>query len=142
MKSILLAILLFLTAGSLFAQFTAPPDVPATTPNPDFPLRVRIFGNRWNHVRGNYQGFGRGDLLGDKPRGFDYTYSCNEPFLHNALKQEFYQARWKKQNLKLEILMQRVGSEHLDRCELKVALKPVPYGRYHAPAASAAPNPQ
>jgi hypothetical protein len=124
--------MLLLSASSLFAQFTAPPDVPATAPNPEFPLHVRIFGNRWNHVRGSYHGFGRGDLLGNKPTGFDYTYSCSEPFLHNALKGEFYQARWKKQDLKLEILMQKVGSDHLHRCELNVALKPTPYGSYGA----------
>jgi len=130
MKSILLAIVLLLSVGTLSAQFIAAPDVPATAPNAEFPLHVRIFGNHWNYSRTGYHGFGRGDLLGDKPVGFEYTYSCSEPFLHNALKGEFYQARWKKQDLKLEILMQKVGSNHLHRCELNVALKHVPYGRY------------
>ena len=44
-------------------------------------------------------------------------------------RNEFYQARWKKPNRKLEILMQRIGSDHVDKCELDVALKQVPYIR-------------
>src|SRR5271170_8055665 len=141
MKTIVLFLLLLVSAKSLLAQnFTAPPDVPATTPNPDFPLRLRSFRNHWNHVNGIYDGYGRGDLLGDKPTGLDYTFACGEPFLHNAQPSEFYQARWKKQDQKLEILMQKVGSDHLQKCELKVTLKPMPYGRYGAPAVGATPG--
>jgi len=133
-------LLLLASAGQLRAQiFTAPPDVPATAPNPDFPLHVRILRVRWNHVRGVYEGFGRADLLGDKPTGLDYTFSCSEPFLHNAQRTEFYQGRWKKQDQKLELLMQKVGSDHLQKCELKVAVKPMPYGNYGSPAGATRP---
>ena len=141
MKNIVLSLLLLVSSCSLFAQYyTAPPDVPATAPNAEFPLHIRIFGIHWNYVRGIYEGFGRGDLLGDNPVGFDYTFSCSEPFLHNAQRDEFYQARWKKLDQKLEILMQKVGSDHLQKCELKIALKPTSYGRYGAHAADAAPG--
>jgi hypothetical protein len=140
MKVLLSSIVLFLSVGTVFAQrFTASPDVPATEPNPQFPLHVRILQSHWNHVNGGYQGYGRGDILADEPTGFDYTYSCSEPFLHNAQKDEFYQARWKKQDQKIELLMLQVGSTHEQKCELKVALKPAPYGHYGSAASTPAP---
>jgi hypothetical protein len=127
------AILLFALLGQFYAQ---PPSVPATTPYSDFPLHVHLFGVHWNYVRGSYMGYGRGDLLGPPLQGFDYTFECGEPFMHNAQREEFYQARWKKQGEKLEILMQKVGSDKLQKCELKVAFKERPYGAT-APAPSA-----
>lgn len=139
MKTIVLFFLLAVFASPLLAQ-VVPPDVPATAPNPDFPLHVRIFRVRWNHTRGIYEGYGRADLLGEKPTGLDYTFECGEPFLHNAQPSEFYQARWKKQDQKLEILMQKVGSDHLQKCELKVTPKPMPYGEYGAPTGGATPG--
>lgn len=93
----------------------------------------------WNHVNGGYDGYGRADLLGATPQGVDYTFSCSEPFLHNVGKAEFYQARWKKPDQKLEILMQKVGSDHLQKCELKTSVKPEPYGKY-GPAAAVPPS--
>ena len=143
MRTVVFFLSLFFFANSLLAQtslYTAPPDVPATAPNPEFPLHLHIFTNRWSHVRGNYEGWGRGDLLGDKPTGLDFTFSCGEPFLFNAQQGEFYQARWKKQDHKLEILMQKVGSDHLQKCELNVTLKPTPYGHYKASAVSPTPG--
>ena len=32
----------------------------------------------------------------------------------------------------MEILLQKVGSPHLESCELRVTLKPAPYGKYAA----------
>ena len=127
---------LFLATSPLFAQrYAQPPDVPASAPASDFPLHVRILNVHWNRVNGGYEGYGRADLLGPPLQGIDYTFSCSEPFLHNAARGEFYQARWKKQDQKLEILMQKVGSDHLQKCELKTAVKSQPYGRYGTAAA-------
>ena len=131
MKVFLCLILAFVFSLAGFGQrYTAAPDGPATVANPEFPLHARILNTHWNHINGGYQGYGRGDLLGDSPSGFDYTYSCSEPFLHNAQKDEFYQARWKKEGQKLELLMQEMGSSHEQKCELKVSMKPQPYGHY------------
>ncbi len=139
MRTLTLALLILLLVCPLVAQrFYEPPDVPATVADPEFPLRVRIIESRWNHVWQSYAGWGRGDLLGDKPVGFDYTYSCGQPLLHNAQRAEYYQARWKKQDQKLELLTQKVGSGHVHRCELKIALKPGPYGHYNAQTAPGA----
>ena len=118
------AVLFLAIAG----QWHEPPDVPALKTYSDFPLKVHLFGVHWNRIQGSYSGYGRGNLLGPPMQGFDYTFECSEPFLHNADRDEFYQARWKKQDEKLEILMQKVGSDHLQKCDLKTALKPKPYG--------------
>lgn len=105
-----------------------PPDVAATTLHSDFPVHIHLYHVHWQNIRGSYEGFGRGDLLGPKPQGVDYTFSCSEPFLHNVGKAEFYQARWKKQDQRLEILMQKVGSDKLQKCELRTTLRAEPYG--------------
>lgn len=118
----------------IFPMTVSPPSGPAMTPNPAYPVHVHLFIAKANGNNGGYQGFGRGDILGASPQGFDYSFSCSVPFLANSVAKEFYQGKWKKQDQKLEILLQRIGSDHLDRCELKVALKPVPYGKYSEPA--------
>lgn len=142
MKRFCLVLLFALLTAGLHAQnYVVPPDVAATAISPDFPLHVHIFGVHWNRANGSYEGYGRADLLGPTPQGIDYTFSCSEPFLHNVGKDEFYQARWKKQDMKLEILMQKVGSDKLHKCELRTSLKPTPYGKYGSGAAVASPPP-
>ena len=110
-----------------------PPGVASTTPNPDYPLHLRVLsqGERV-HNRFGVHSFGRADLLGNPVRGVDYTFDCYTAFLHNA-SGEFYQGRWKKPDQKIEILIQRVGSNHVDKCELNVTMKAEPYGRYGPP---------
>jgi hypothetical protein len=130
---------------AMFAQFSpTPPSDPATAPNPGYPIHVHIFIAKSSGGRGDYRGFGRGDILGPTLQGFDYTFSCGEPFNTNGQPSEFYQARWKKPNEKLEILLQPIGSSHIGRCELSIALKARPYGHYTNPQPNAqptAPNP-
>ncbi|HZL25465.1 MAG TPA: hypothetical protein VFC39_02925 [Acidobacteriaceae bacterium] len=121
------ALLLF---AFLFPHTVSPPSGPALTPNAQYPVHVHLFLAKASGSDGSYHGFGRGDILGASPQGFDYSFSCSEPFLANGVSREFYQGKWKKQDQKLEILMQRIGSDHLDRCDLQVALKPKPYGKY------------
>jgi hypothetical protein len=136
MKGLLFVVSVMLLTVAMHAQnYVVPPDVAATAPSPDFPVHIHVFGVHWNRVNGGYDGYGRADLLGPAPQGIDYTFSCSEPFLHNVGKDEFYQARWKKQDMKLEILMQKVGSDKLHKCELKTSVKPGPYGKYPAGAA-------
>ena len=126
-----------LLAFALFGQFSPsydPPKVPASKPNPDYPLHVRILESRWGRDRMAYHGFGRGNIIVPGPHlGFDYVDSC-DPFLHNAQRGEFYQARWKKENAEIELLTLKVGSDHESKCTLKVSLKQEPYGM---PAAAA-----
>jgi len=106
-----------------------PPNGPATKPQPDYPVQLRILETHWTRNLGTYTGYGRADLLGPDIRGLDFTFECSEPFLWNTLHGEFYQAKWKKPDQQLEILVQRVGSEHLSHCTLKTSLKSAPYSK-------------
>jgi hypothetical protein len=134
-SALLLALLAPATVAP--AQWEAP-GVASTVPNPEYPLHIRVLsqGERV-HNRFGVHSFGRADLLGNPVRGFDYAFDCYAGFLHNA-NGEFYQGRWKKPDQKIEILVQRVGSNHVDKCELNVTLKAEPYGRY-GPAGAPAP---
>ena len=133
---------------ALFAQYgrnqplyysPIPPYVPVSEPYADYPVQVRILETRWSFDRGEYLGFGRGDILGPDHRGFDYTYSCGEPFKYNQLHGEFYEAKWKKQDQELEVLLQKVGSNHTARCTLKTSMKPESFSQGSATWLIAAP---
>ncbi len=143
-----LALLLLLTGQ------TEPPNVPATQPNADYPLQIRILQTKWNHTLGDYQGFGRADLLGADPRGIEFTFECSQPFMANPQRGEFYQAKWKKPDKELELFVQRVGSDHTSKCTLKTSMKAAPFSNMSAgwlkplpppasrpPAAAATPPP-
>jgi hypothetical protein len=113
---------------TIFAAFyPTPPAGPATAPNPDYPVHIHIIIAKSSGGNGDYHGFGRGDILGATLQGFDYTFSCGQPFLNNSIDAEFYQAKWKKPNEKLEILIQPIGSNHINHCDLNVSLKDKPY---------------
>jgi hypothetical protein len=145
MKALVFCLSLLTLPDMLSAQlYTVPPDIPATIQNPEFPVHARIITNHYNFSGGSYTGYGQGDILGDKPQGFDYTFSCSVLFLYNEQQGEFYQARWKKQDQKLELWMQKVGTDRQQKCELNVSLKPTPYGRYAVAAdiPATAPNPE
>jgi len=106
---------------------THSPDTPVPDPDPGFPLHVHIGAARWGGPSPSYHGYGTGNLLGDPMQGFDFVYGCDVPFVENRQFDAFYQARWKKQGESLEILMQRIGTDHEDLCELKIAYKAVPF---------------
>jgi len=135
MKSTLLLLAMF---AQLF--YPTPPADPATAPNPDYPVHVHILIAKATGGQGDYHGFGRGDILGPALQGFDYTFSCGQPFNNNRQSSEFYQARWKKPNEKLEILLQPIGSSHINHCDLNIALKAKPYGHYTNPQPNAQPT--
>jgi hypothetical protein len=107
-----------------------PPCGPATTPNPQYPLHVRVLVAQRRNTNWGIQGFGRADLLGPQVHGVDYTYDCSYGLIHNMAKDEFYQARWKKPGQKMEVLLQEIGNNHVHKCDLDVTVKDAPYGRY------------
>jgi hypothetical protein len=107
----------------------AVPNTPTTTPDPAFPLKVQILAIHWNHNKYGTHGYGRANLLTPDVKGFDYTFDCGDPFLTNR-GDEFYGARWKKQDERLEIVEERIGSGgKTEKCELKVELKAFAYMR-------------
>lgn len=124
---------LFLLAFAF--QFRAvTPDIPATVPDPAYPLKVHIFiAKAIGNGGSGYDGFGRADLLGPNPRGFDFRFSCDTPFQPNIQAADFYQARWRKPDQRLQLLMQSIGGNHLSHCDLNIAFKAAPYGIHPHP---------
>jgi hypothetical protein len=111
----------------LFAfLWQASPDGPANAPNPQYPLHLQVLVTKGASDRYGAHGNGRGNILGTPAEGIDFSYDCSAPMLNNG-PTEFYQARWKKQDRALEILMQRIGSDHIDKCDINVAVKAMPY---------------
>jgi len=104
-----------------------PPNGPATQQFTDFPVHVRILQAHWNFSYGNYIGWGRADILGPDARGFDFTYDCSAPFMFNEMKGEFYEARWKKPDQQLDLLVQKMGSDRISKCTLKTTVKSARY---------------
>jgi hypothetical protein len=141
MKIALLLFALVIPATAAHAQ-RMPPGTASTVPNPDYPLHIRVLsqGERVHNQFGTHS-FGRADLLGDPIRGMDYSFDCMSGFMWNQAG-EYYQGRWKKPDQKIEILVQRIGSNHVDKCDINVTMKSEPYGKYKASAAQpAAPTP-
>jgi hypothetical protein len=108
---------------------TIAPNVPAIDPNPAFPLRVHLLTARWGGIASIYHGYGSGNLLdGSGPRGFDYGFECDVPFVANQ-GEDTYQARWKGSPYQLEILMVEVGAArpHTHTCALQLAARRQPF---------------
>ncbi len=107
-----------LLSSLLFAQLA--PAIPATAPDPDYPIHVQLA--QVGVTGGTYLSYyGRGNIIGDNPTGFDYASDCYRQLgpIQNRDPNAVYQARWKKQDQRLEILLQEIGSTHTSRCELK-----------------------
>jgi hypothetical protein len=103
------------------------PAVPAIVSDPDYPLRVQLAQTGSSGAGVNLSAWGHGNILGPPAEGFDYTASCNERFAPQPEGDKYFRARWKKQGLKLEILIQQLGSERISACELKIAVQEEPY---------------
>jgi hypothetical protein len=126
-----------------------PPEGPAIEQFLDFPIQIRVLDARWNFDRrtGDYIGWGHADILGNDAEGLDFTYNCSAPFEPNLAHGEFYEAQWRKPEVKLDILVQPIGGKHVSRCTLKVTLKAARYAKDSAtwlsppppPSATAAP---
>lgn len=145
MRATVLFLAMFATCA--YGQFQERmPAVPLSDPDPDFPLHVHVVTVRWGgdamHLyrslqgemrggpgyyepTGSAHGFGTANVLGDKGQGFYYAFDCSSAFQANSQPQDFYQARWKHPGQSLEILMQPVGSDRGQLCELRVALRPM-----------------
>jgi hypothetical protein len=69
-------------------------------------------------------GWGRGDVKqGDTIRGFDFTYESSAPF-HRTVGDAHYLAKWKKESLKMEMLVGEIGaSDRYQTYDLKTSLR-------------------
>jgi len=103
------------------------PAVPAIVSDPDYPLHVQLAQTGSSTSYGKVGAWGHGNVLGPPAEGFDYTADCNVRFAPRPEGNQYFRARWKKQGLKLEILIQEFGSERITACELKVAMQEQAY---------------
>ena len=130
------AVLVFALLAAPFVgaqMFHETPRVAWTTPNPDYPLKVKVLSSARYQSRHSgivySNSYGSGNLLGSPNVGFDYTSDCGGGFLRNAESGEYYQGRWKKQDRKIEILEVETGQNRPEKCEINVTLKAAPYSK-------------
>ena len=104
------------------------PAVPAIVSDPKYPLRVQLAQTGSNSgTLQHLTAWGHGNVLGTPLQGFDYTAACNQQFAPRPEGEQYFRARWTNPGHKLEILIQELGSDHIQVCELKVALQDQPY---------------
>ncbi len=102
----------------------------------DYPLRIQVIESHWNRPmsnnrrNGGVEGWGRGNIRdGDSIHAFDFTYSAPEPF-HRTVGDAHYPAKWKKEGLKLEMLVGEIGSaDKFREFDLKTSVRPDVYER-------------
>ena len=106
----------------------APPDrpakpyIPAITTNPRFSLSAEMLTGRWSyHGNHTYKGAGKLVLLDSSRDSFAVHYACANSF---RIKNETYSARWVTEGKKLEILMNKPGSDRISRCRLSTIASP------------------
>jgi hypothetical protein len=105
---------LFLAVGVLFLFSTI---LFAGKNLAEYPLQIQVLESHWNRPVspvdrrfGGVDGWGRGNIKdGDSIRGFDFTYSSAEPF-HRTVGNGHYMAKWKKDGLKMELLVGEIGA--------------------------------
>jgi len=107
------------------------PSVAASEPNPEYPLRLFILTAKRDQDKYGPHSYGSGNLLGDKPLGFDYKAPCK--FLHSMNGDPGYQGKWKKQDKSVEILLQAPGQTHVEKCTLSVTMKSEAYSKDNPP---------
>ena len=100
--------LAILTVG---AVFLLPGNLVAGKNLAEYQLQIQILESHWHrHRDGSVDGWGRGDINdGAQVHGFDFTYESPEPF-HKTTGNDHYLAKWKKQPLKLEMLVGEIGA--------------------------------
>ncbi len=104
----------------------ARPAVPVLEPDPNFPLRVQIWVRSSGSSPSGAHAEGYGNLQGETVTGFDFGNTC--PIrMSRGRNGDLYQARWVEKGLRMEILVQEVGSRQENVCQLDVGLKSTPY---------------
>src|SRR6266487_4784900 len=75
----------------------------------DFPLQIRVLESHWHYRNGGVDGWGRGVLNdGKSVKGFDFTYESDRQLLR-TVGGAHYLAKWKKDPLKLEMIVGEIG---------------------------------
>lgn len=103
----------------------------------DYPLQIQVIESHWNRPLNNVdrrfggvEGWGRGNIKdGDSIHGFDFTYTAAEPF-HRTTGDGHYLAKWKKDGLKMELLVGEIGApDKFQTYDLKTTVRDDVYVR-------------
>jgi hypothetical protein len=133
----LFAVSVFVASPAGGLQFHEPPRVTWTTPDPAYPLKVRVFTSARSEGRHagvvSTHSYGSANLLGTPAIGLDYSSDCEGGFMHNGEAGEFYEGRWKKQDRQIEILVVQTGKSKPDKCTIDVTVKAAPYSKDNPP---------
>ena len=88
---------------------------PATTPNPSFPLQVKLMleDNHFNYFWSDFRGHGQ--LLAGNTI-YTFRYECPDTFRQPSA----FQARWSKDGKKLDVLLQKPSSSRTEVCTLNI----------------------
>lgn len=103
------------------------PYIPDTTPDAAYPLHLHVITALKRTDINGAHGYGTANLLDGTTYGVDYNYDCPHILSANSQLPDYYQARWAKQNERLELLVQPIGSDHVGRCSVTVTLKKTAY---------------
>ena len=95
----------------------------------DYPLQIQVIESRSHrHIHRHIgiehvDGWGRGNIrAGDSIRGFDFTYSSAQP-LQRTLGDAHYLGKWKKESLRMEVLVKVGGSDKYQTYDLKTTVR-------------------
>ncbi|MGD0799109.1 MAG: hypothetical protein ABR910_15450 [Acidobacteriaceae bacterium] len=120
--------------GLLAFVLSAPSLLEAKRNLADYTLRLHIYGSNWTHNGFGYHGYGRANLFDEQgtPHGVEYTYDCDDHLMVSS-GNEAYPAKWKKQDLSLEVIFGEIGAkpDSFRACEFKVAEKSFVFYRHN-----------
>ncbi len=114
------------------------PDFASERSDPNYPLQFHVFEGQRRENDVNDEGWGTGNIVDPAQpasrQRVDYQYECTFGFLNNSQTMNYYQARWLKPGRQIEVLLERPGTDKVDRCAVTVSLHPAA-----APAAPPTP---
>jgi hypothetical protein len=107
------------------------PDFAYELPDPDYPIHFHVVDGLRTEDDFADHGWGAANLSDPLEQtgvlGADFTYSCSYGFITNAQLSGFYQARWVTMGSEIEVLLQRPGSDKVDKCKVQVNIRPQAY---------------
>lgn len=100
----------------------------------DYPLHFHVVDGQRTEDDAADHGWGTANLSDPAERtlqGAEFSYNCTYGFLTNTQISGYYQARWVKPGSELEVILQRPGTDKVDKCSVAVTLKAQKYPESH-----------
>ncbi|HUD22630.1 MAG TPA: hypothetical protein VMQ60_07275 [Acidobacteriaceae bacterium] len=110
------------------------PDFAYEEPQLDYPMHFHVVDGQRTEDDSADHGSGTAnliDLAAQTQQGAEFSYDCAYGFLTNSQISGYYQARWLKPGSELEVILQRPGSDKVDKCKVEVTLRAQKYPESH-----------